>query len=447
MSCPGTLPLMNSVQDSSGVLEFRAHLRRRWGVWRDAGLERRPAVLSSGQDAVATVDGDRRLLFSSSNYLGLSGRPEVVAAAHAALDTYGTGSGGSRLTTGTTGLHRELEAEIAEWLGYPDCVYLATGYQANLAVLSVLADSREEPVTVFSDERNHASIIDGIRFAKATGAVLQVYPHRDTVTLGTLLAGRGTRHALVVTDGLFSMDGTVAPVAEIRELCDRYGALLVVDDAHGIGTLGRADSGRGCCDAAGVRPDVLVGTASKALGSEGGFLCCDRPLGDLLRNQARPYVFSTSNCAPVLAATLAAVRSVRRGDAGVSRLRENVDRLRRSLAAAGVRTGVGGGDDMAAPAPAGPVVPVAVGRERTAVAAQESLRAAGFHVPAIRWPTVPRGRSILRVTVTAEHTPEQVDALVGALVTALSADPPVVSTDVPAEVAQVRGFVVPDRIR
>lgn len=394
---------MNTVQDSA---RFRGHLARRWAEWQDAGLERRPSVFGSGQGAVAEIDGEKRLLFASSNYLGLSDHPALREAARGALDRFGTGSGGSRLTTGTGAVHRELEHEVADWLDFPECVWLPTGYQTNLAVLSVLADSREEQVTVFSDEKNHASIIDGIRFAKSSGARLSVYPHRDVRHLAELLRTRETSLAVVVTDGLFSMDGTVAPVRELREVCDRYGALLVVDDAHGIGTLGEGVSGRGCCSDAGVRPDVLVGTASKALGTEGGFLCCDRILADLIRNRARSYVFSTAASPVTAAASLASVRLVRGGEAGVGKLHRNAAYLRTSLGERGVTAGG---------VTEGPIVPVAVGDERLALAVQERLREAAIHVPAIRWPTVRKGHAILRVTVTAQHTLPQFDRLVDVL--------------------------------
>lgn len=314
------------------------------------------------------------------------------------------------MTTGSGAVHRELEQEVADWLGFPECVWLPTGYQANLAVLSVLADSREEQVTVFSDERNHASIIDGIRFAKSSGARASVYPHRDVGHLAELLRTRETAHAVVVTDGLFSRDGTVAPVRELRDVCDRYGALLVVDDAHGIGTLGEGVSGRGCCSAAGVRPDVLVGTASKALGTEGGFLCCDRILADLIRNQARSYVFSTAASPVTAAASLASVRLVRGGEAGVGKLHSNAAYLRKNLDECGVPAG---GVTEA------PIVPVAVGDERLALAVQEALRSRAIHVPAIRWPTVRKGHAILRITVTAAHTLPQVDRLVDVLARSL----------------------------
>jgi 8-amino-7-oxononanoate synthase len=393
---------MNTVQVSA----FQHHLSDRLRDWRERGLERVPASFSTAQSPEAVVDGDARLLFSSSNYLGLATRPEVVAAARRALDRYGAGSGGSRLTTGTTSLHRELEEELADWLGYPRCVLTATGYQANVAALTVLADSRAEPVTIFSDADNHASIIDGIRLVRASGARLSVYPHRDATALARQLAERTTDHAVVVSDGVFSMDGSVAPVARLREICDRTGALLVIDDAHGIGTVG-AD-GRGCTAGKG-RPDVLVGTSSKALGTEGGFLCCDGVVGDLLVNQARSYVFSTSSPAPVVAATLAAVRLVRAGRAGIDDLHRNIVRLRRRLAEVGM---VVAGPATAVPTP---VVPVAVGDEVVATRVADGLRREGFHVPAIRYPTVPRGAAILRVTVMAGHTSAQIDALVEAL--------------------------------
>ncbi|MGO1949057.1 MAG: aminotransferase class I/II-fold pyridoxal phosphate-dependent enzyme [Mycobacteriaceae bacterium] len=394
---------MNNVQVGAhaATQSYRDHLAARLETWRANGLERTPSVFTGGQDALAAVDGDRRLLFSSSNYLGLASHPEVLAAAHHALDVYGAGSGGSRLTTGSTGLHTELEEEIADWLGYPRCVYLATGFQANLAAISVLAAGE---VTIFSDGRNHASIIDGIRFARTSGARLAVYPHRDTASLARLLASRETEHALVVTDGVFSMDGTTAPVADLRTLCDDHGALFMVDDAHGIGTL---SGGRGCCAGATARPDVLVGTASKALGSEGGLICCDSTLADLLTNQARSYVFSTANSAPVIAATLAAVRLVRAGAAGVERLQSNSSYLRERLGDAGFAVPSG-----SAPTP---IVPVPVGEEGAAMTAAAQLRDAGFHVPAIRYPTVPRDKAILRVTVMATHTRSQIDALVGHL--------------------------------
>ncbi|WP_291479514.1 8-amino-7-oxononanoate synthase [Corynebacterium sp.] len=376
---------------------LRPHLTERLRTWRAAGLGRSTVDLDSGQHPVVDVDGDRRLLFSSSNYLGLSHHPDVVDAAVAATRTFGTGAGGSRLTTGSTTLHRRLEEELADWLGYPDCVLFPTGYAANLSALTVLAD---DTVTVYSDERNHASIIDGCRTAKSNGAEVRVYPHRDMHALRRLLRDRTTPHGLVVTDGVFSMDGTVAPVDTLVPLARQHDCHVLVDDAHGIGTLG---DGRGSAAPRSPAPDVLVGTLSKALGSEGGFLCADTTTCDLLRNQARPFIYSTASPAPTVAAALAAVRLVRSDPGHVRGLQDNVRRLTDGLGLADT------------PGTSGtPIIPVPVGDEAEAVAVADALRQEGFHIPAIRYPTVPRGRAILRVTVMATHTDAQVDALTSA---------------------------------
>ncbi|MGP5930790.1 aminotransferase class I/II-fold pyridoxal phosphate-dependent enzyme [Corynebacterium glyciniphilum] len=374
---------------------LQTHLADRLQTWRTAGLGRSTVDLSSGQHPVVDIDGDRRLLFSSSNYLGLSHHPTVVAAAVAATRAFGTGAGGSRLTTGSTTLHRQLEDELADWLGYPDCVVFPTGYAANLAALTVLAD---DTVTVFSDERNHASIIDGCRSAKSNGADVRVYPHQDMHALRRLLDSRRTPHGLVVTDGVFSMDGTVAPVGTLVPLAREYGCMVLVDDAHGIGTLG---DGRGSAAPHSPAPDVLVGTLSKALAAEGGFLCADTVTCDLLRNQARPFIYSTASPAPTIAAALAAVRLVRSDPGHVRGLQDNVRRLTDGLGLAGT-TGT-------------PIIPVPVGDEAEAMAVADALRQDGFHIPAIRYPTVPRGRAILRVTVMATHTDAQIDALTSAV--------------------------------
>lgn len=374
------------------------HLSARLHRWQDAGLGRTLADFAGGQDPVAEVDGESRLLFSSSNYLGLSRHPAVVEAAVEATRRFGTGSGGSRLTTGSTTLHRELEEELADWLGYDDCVVFNSGFAANLAALTVLAD---DTVTIYSDERNHASIIDGCRAAKANGARLVIYPHRDLETLSGLLVQRETAHGLVVTDGVFSMDGTVAPVADLVDLAHRHGCSVLVDDAHGIGTLG---DGRGCAaggtGGAGTgRADVLIGTTSKALASDGGFICANHVTCELLRNQGRSFIYSTASSAPTVAASLAAVRLVRDDPRIVARLQENVRRLAGSLAGS----------------PATPIIPVPVGDEQESMEVAGRLRRRGFHIPAIRYPTVPRGQAILRVTVMATHSVEQIDQLRDAL--------------------------------
>lgn len=366
--------------------------------WREQGLKRNPATFTGGQDPVSVIDGEELVLFSSSNYLGLASHPVVLSAARDALTTHGVGSGGSRLTTGTTVEHHLVEQAFAEFLGYPDAVFLASGFHANIAVIQTLAGPG---TVVLSDARNHASIIDGCRLAKAQGARVRVYPHRDIGALERMLVEHRGERCLVVTDGLFSMDGTLAPLPELTAVCRAHGAALVVDDAHGTATLGR--HGRGIVEHFGMEdcpPDVLVATASKALGAEGGAVAAAPEVTRLLRQKARPFVYSTAPSPAVCAGVTAAVGVVRGPDSPLAALHANIAEL-------SARLGLGTWPS--------PIIPIAVGEETDAVEASVQLRRQGFFVPAIRWPTVARGAAMLRVTVMATHTPEHIDALSTAL--------------------------------
>ena len=367
------------------------------GQWRGMGFARVPAVFTTGQDPVCTVDGREYVLFSSSNYLGLAGHPVVAEAAASAIGRYGTGSGGSRLTTGSTDLHVQVEADFARFLGYEDAVFFSAGFLANTGVLQTLA---APDTLILSDERNHASIIDGCRLAKASGAAVSVYRHRDPSHVDELLR-RHAGNALVVTDGLFSMDGTLAPVPELLAVCRAHDAALMVDDAHGTGTLGAA--GRGIIEHFELRddrPDILVATASKALGVEGGAVAASAPVAALLRQKARPFVYSTSSTPATCAAVSAAVGVLEGVQSPVAALHRNIQRLADYL-------GMGEWPS--------PIIPVPIGDEANAVRASAALRDAGYFVPAIRWPTVPRGEAMLRVTVMATHTDEQIDGLANAI--------------------------------
>lgn len=371
--------------------------REAFGQWRGMGLERVPAVFNTGQDPVCTVDGREYVLFSSSNYLGLAGHPAVAEAAASAIGRYGAGSGGSRLTTGSTDLHVQVEADFARFLGYEDAVFFSAGFLANTGVLQTLA---APDTLILSDERNHASIIDGCRLAKASGAAVSVYRHRDPSHVDELLR-RHAGNALVVTDGLFSMDGTLAPVPELLAVCRVHGAALMVDDAHGTGTLGA--TGRGIIEHFELRddrPDILVATASKALGVEGGAVAASAPVAALLRQKARPFVYSTSSTPATCAAVSAAVGVLEGVQSPVAALHRNIQRLAAYL-------GMGEWPS--------PIIPVPIGDEANAVRASAALRDAGYFVPAIRWPTVPRGEAMLRVTVMATHTDEQIDGLANAI--------------------------------
>ncbi len=331
------------------------------------------------------VEHDRPVVtFAGNDYLGLSAHPAVMAAARQAIDRWGTGAGGSRLVTGARPVHRELEEELADWKGTDRAVLLPTGFAANLAVLTALGDAGAR---IVSDERNHASIIDGARLARAD---VSIWRHGDIDALDRLLAA-DDRPTLVVTDSVFSMDGDVADLAALGASCRRHRALLILDEAHSV--LGPHPA---IGDLDGIEL-VRVGTLSKALGSLGGFVACSTVVADLVVNVARPGIFTTALSPADAAAGLAALRVLRsaEGEALVARLRDLVDRVR--------------------PGHPSPIIPVILGAEDRAVAAAAELLEQGLLVPAIRPPTVAPGTSRLRVTLCATHTDAEVDRLLTAL--------------------------------
>ena len=362
--------------------------------WRERVEERNAEIRAEGRwrsirtleggapETTLLATGQRVVSFASNDYLGLSQHPALAAAAHEAIRRFGTGSGASRLVVGARPVHADLEGELAAWKGAEAALLFPTGFAANVGLLTTLG--RLGPVLVCSDELNHASIIDGARLSRAEVAV---YRHGDLEHLATLL--KGAERALVVTDSVFSMDGDLAPVAEIAALCARHRALLVVDEAHAV--LGPESPSLPGLDG------LVVGTLSKTLGSLGGFVAGPRPYIDLLVNGARPFIFTTAPTPADAAAALAGLRIVRsrEGEALVARLRANVERLR--------------------PGHPSPIVPIVLGDEARAVAVSEALLARGLLVPAIRPPTVPPGSSRLRVALSALHTPAQIDALAQAL--------------------------------
>jgi 8-amino-7-oxononanoate synthase len=362
----------------------------------DAGRWRAPQEFDA-LGPVGFLQGRPVISFASNDYLGLTAHPAVISAAGHALERWGTGSGASRLVTGSRPVHAELEHELAAWKGTEAAVCFPTGFAANLGVLSVLGGP---DVRVLSDELNHASIIDGCRLSRSQ---LSIYRHRDVDHLGELLAARSdassgvSQPTLVVTDTVFSMDGDVAPLDEIVALCRQHGALLVLDEAHAV-------LGPHLPDGAAALPIVVrVGTLSKTLGSLGGFVAGPQAVIDLLINRARPYIFSTALTPADTAAALAGLR-VLRSPEGASL----VDRLA-SLVASVARIGI------VAPEHASPIVPVVLGSEQRALEASAALLSDGLWVPAIRPPTVPVGTSRLRITLSAAHTDQQVTKLVEAL--------------------------------
>ena len=363
-----------------------------WDAWasgearaiRAAGRWRAPRDLDGlGPETMIAADGRPVVSFASNDYLGLTAHPAVIAAAHDALDRWGSGSGSARLIVGSRPVHSELEGELAQWKSSERAALFPTGFAANLGVLTTFGTAG---VLICSDELNHASIIDGCRLAAADVAV---YRHRDLDHLGTLLRERGARRALVVSDTVFSMDGDIADVDALIEMCARENALLVLDEAHAV--LGpNVDVG----------PDadlLRVGTCSKTLAALGGFVAGPQRYVELVENRARPYIFTTAPTPADTAAALAAVRIVRspEGAALTARLRANVDRLR--------------------PGYPSPILPFLCGEEQRAIDAAALLLTRGVVVPAIRPPTVAPGTSRLRVAMSAAHTDAQVDRLLGAL--------------------------------
>jgi 8-amino-7-oxononanoate synthase len=353
------------------------------GTVRAAGRWREPRDLdAAGPEGKLAPDGHPVVSFASNDYLGLTQHPAVVAAAHAALDRWGAGSGSARLIVGSRPVHGDLEAALAEWKRAERAVLFPTGFATNLGVLTTFGGPG---VLVCSDELNHASIIDGCRLGRAR---VEVYRHRDLDHLEHLLSTAAGERALVVTDTVFSMDGDLADVDALVDLCARRGALLVLDEAHAV--LGPDP------DLAGVDA-VRIGTLSKTIGALGGFVAGPARYTELVVNRARSYIFTTALSPADTAAALAGVGVIRsaEGPELTARLRANVERLR--------------------PGHPSPIVPIVFGDEARTLAAATALLDQGMLVPAIRPPTVPVGTSRLRVALSAVHAPSQVDKLAAAL--------------------------------
>ncbi|MDQ4129658.1 MAG: 8-amino-7-oxononanoate synthase [Actinomycetota bacterium] len=346
---------------------------------------------------VTLEDGRKLLHLCSNNYLGLATNPRVVAAARAAVRTYGTGAGASRLVTGGQKIHREFEEELAAWKGTGAAVLFSSGYLANLGVVTALVGAGD---TVVSDELNHASIVDACRLSRAE---VRVYQHRDFEHAAALLA-RAPGRRLLVTDGVFSMDGDLAPLEELCDAAERHNAALVVDDAHGSAIIG--PDGRGTAAALGCegRVHAVVGTLSKALGSTGGFVATSRAVAKWLHNRARPFIFDTAPSGPAIAAAQAALRIARASPDRRQRALRLARRLADGLRAVGV----------AVNEPEACIVPIPVGDNRGVLDAMEGLVARGVLVVAIRPPSVPDGTARLRATVMATHSEADVELAVSA---------------------------------
>ncbi len=366
---------------------------------RNRGLYRRMRCVSGPQGPRVLLDGKPVLLLCSNNYLGLADHPRVREAAAEAAMRYGAGSGASRLVSGNMTIHRRLEEQLASFKRSETCLLFGSGYLANAGVVSALA--REGDV-VFSDELNHASIIDGCRLTRAETFV---YDHCDTDHLEWGLRQAEGRGALIVTDGVFSMDGDVAPLEQLVELGQRYDARVMVDDAHGTGAIG--PDGRGSVAAAGLEDevDLVVGTLGKALGSYGAFVCCDQSMAKYLINSARTLIFSTALPPPSVAAAMAALGLLREQPRRVEKLQRNAGVLRAALVEQGIAMPDGGTQ----------ILPLVVGDAQETVRASERALEQGIFAQAIRPPTVPAGTSRLRLAVMAAHTKSELREAAGVL--------------------------------
>ena len=366
-----------------------------------AAERRRACPEAAGSSRVNPVVGGTPMVSLCSNdYLGLASHPALADADAGAAARDGFGASAARLVSGDLPAHRELEAALASFLDRPAALLFPTGYQTNLGVVTALAGPED---LIVSDALNHASLIDGCRLSRAHVAV---YPHADASAAARLLAaGSQHRRRLLVTESLFSMDGDAAPLGALAEAAAATDSVLVVDEAHAFGALG--PGGRGLCAAAGIAPDVLIGTLGKAVGAAGGFVAGSSALRDLLVNRARTFIFTTALPPPVAAAATASVGLIA-GPEGERRRSLLADR-QRSLGLALAARGL-----VAGP-PVGPILPVVLGSEARALAAAAGLRARGFFVPAIRPPTVPPGSSRLRITLSAAHQPADLDRFVAAL--------------------------------
>lgn len=373
-------------------------------AWSRQGLARTLRV--RGRAAPGRFERDGRLLlnFGSNDYLGLAADPRLAEAARQAAERYGWGAGASPLVSGWTEAHQQLADDLAAFEQVEAVLLFPTGFAANLGTIAALVGKED---VVYSDRLNHACLIDGARLSEAT---LRVYPHGDAGRLAEVLArdaGR-FRRSLIVTDGVFSMDGTVAPLADLVGLAGRFGAMLLADEAHGTGVFG--PDGRGASSHTGVpeRVPIKVGTLSKALGSLGGFVAGSGTLVKYLTNHARTQMFSTALPPAAAAAASAALRIVREEPWRREHVFSMADRLRTTLRDAG----------LSVPDSSGPIVPVIVGEAGPALALAAGLESAGFYVPGIRPPTVPRGTSRLRISVSAAHTEVDIEALGVAVVAA-----------------------------
>ncbi len=388
----------DKVSSQQSAVSSRAKFSSELKSLRNKDLLRKLICIESSHGSNISIDGKTYINFSSNDYLGLSNHPEIIKAAAAALKKYGFGTGASRLLSGTYLTHVQLEERIAKFKKTEAALVFNTGYAANTGIIPAIAGG---DTVIFSDGLNHASIVDGTRLSKAD---VKVYRHRDVNHLESLLKkslnGKSIRRRLVITDTVFSMDGDIAPLKDLASLCDRYDALLMIDDAHGTGVLGK--TGRGALEHFGIKTASVIqmGTLSKAAGCYGAFVAGSKYLIDLLINRARSFIYSTSLPPAVAAAGCKAIDIIDRMSVGI---RERLWKNRKSLYNGLENMGF---DSLGSETP---IIPVLAGDVRNALKLSEYLYENRIFAPAIRPPTVPEDKCRIRFSVTAGHTAEDID--------------------------------------
>jgi len=376
------------------------HLTAQLDELKQKGTYFRLRVLDDMQAPVCTYDGKQVINLASNNYLGLTAHPKLREAAIQATKDYGVGSGAVRTIAGTMKIHMELEEKIARFKNVEACVVFQSGFTANAGTVSSILGKED---FIISDELNHASIIDGARLSRAK---IKVFRHKDAAHAEEILKEIENEpgRKLLITDGVFSMDGDIGPVDKLCDLADKYGAIMMVDDAHASGVLGR--NGRGSVDHFHChgRVDVQVGTLSKAIGALGGYVCGSRDLIDFLYHRARPFLFSTSHPPSVTATCIAAFDLLESEPERIERLWENTRYFKAQLAKLGFNIG-----GVTTPASETPITPIIVGDGRKTMDFSKALFEAGVMATGIAFPTVPEGKARIRTIMTSEHTRAQLD--------------------------------------
>lgn len=376
-----------------------SRLRQLLAQRQEQHLYRRPRITESPQQPVMQVNGKMMLTFCSNDYLGLANHPEVIKAFQQAANQYGVGSGAAHLVNGHSRLHQQLEEALAEFTHRERALLFSTGYMANLGLTTALA---ERYATVYQDRLNHASLLDA---AQLSGAKLVRYPHNDLQQLAKRMETHTSGQKLIVTDGVFSMDGDLAPVRKLANLAKQHDAWLIVDDAHGFGVLG--ETGAGLLEAEHLAQEdaVLMGTLGKAIGTAGAFVAGSSDLIEYLIQTARPYIYTTAQPPAIAAASLASLKLVQAESWRREHLKELIQMFRHGAAQLG----------LALMPSSTAIQPILVGENAKAVAISQQLEQMGILITAIRPPTVPPNTARLRITLSAAHTQQQIERLLAAL--------------------------------